>query len=69
LCQSSILGAAQSGAVCGEAAPKGLNPEALATALLTLSLADRARLAAVLLAGNSQTTEVAERLQVGPEHR
>jgi hypothetical protein len=40
----------------------------LAAALLGLSAADRARLAAMLLAGDKQAAEGTRRPQVGPEH-
>jgi hypothetical protein len=47
--QSSLPADAQSGAVGAEAAPVQLTPEALAAAILALSPADRARLAALLV--------------------
>jgi hypothetical protein len=46
--QSPIPGGAESGAVAAEVASGWLTPEALATALLSLPPADRARLAAYL---------------------
>ena len=51
--QSTFPGAAQSGAVAVE--PVALTPQALAAALLGLSPADRARLAAVLLRQDGKT--------------